>query len=106
MKPALALALAFAALLPLGAGAQPQPARPAPAPHAMSPAPAPHGYLGRLEKMLRDSRDQKRRVVVLVDYQEIAGVVLEVGPDYVILSNQQDQEILLPTRAIERAEFR
>lgn len=99
------LAFALAMLLPMAAAAQPQPA-PHPAPRGMQPAPAPHGYLGRLEKMLRDSRDQKRRVVVLVDYQEIAGVVLEVGPDYVILSNQADQEILLPTRAIERAEFR
>lgn len=99
------LAFALVALLPLAALAQPQP-EPPPAPRGMAPSAAPHGYLGRLDKMLRESRDRKRRVVVLVNYQEIAGVVLEVGPDYVILSNQEDQEILLPTRAIERAEFR
>jgi hypothetical protein len=98
------LAFALAALLPLAAIAQPEPA-PAPMPRTMS-APTPHGYHARLEKMLRDSRDQRRRVVVLVNYQEIAGVVLDLGPDWVILSNQKDQEILLQTRSIERAEFR
>jgi hypothetical protein len=98
------LAFALAALLPLAAIAQPEPA-PAPMPRTMS-APTSHGYIGRLEKMLRDSRDQRRRVVVLVNYQEIAGVVLDLGPDWVVLSNQKDQEILLQTRSIERAEFR
>lgn len=105
MKKTIVLGVLLSVLLPLAAQAQSQRQAP-PAARAMTPAPASHGYLGRLEKMLRDSRDQKRRVVVLVDYQEIAGVVLEVGPDYVILSNQAEQEILLPTRAIERAEFR
>ena len=99
------LALAFAALLPLSALAQPQPATPATPARAVS-APVGHGYLARLEKMLRQSRDERRRVVVLVNYQEIAGVVLDLGPDWVILSNQKDQEILLQTRSIERAEFR
>lgn len=99
------LAFALAALLPLAASAQPNPA-PAPQPRAMAPAPASHGYIARLEKMLRESLDQRRRVVVLVDYQEIAGVVIDLGPDWVVLSNQKDQEILLPTRSIERAEFR
>jgi hypothetical protein len=99
------LAFAVAMLLPLAALAQPAPA-PAPQPAPRATAPAPHGYLARLEKMLRESRDQRRRVVVLVDYQEIAGVVIDLGPDWVVLSNQKDQEILLPTRSIERAEFR
>ena len=100
------IAFVLAALLPLAASAQPQPEpRPEPSPRAMS-APVGHGYLARLEKMLRESRDTRRRVVVLVNYQEIAGVVLDLGPDWVILSNQKDQEILLQTRSIERAEFR
>jgi hypothetical protein len=100
------LAFTLAALLPLAALAQPQPLPAAPPRAPAMNAPAGHGYLARLEKMLRDSRDQRRRVVVLVDYQEIAGVVLDLGPDWVILSNQKDQEILLQTHKIERAEFR
>ena len=98
-------AFALATLLPLAASAQPEPPA-APMPQRGMSAPVSHGYVARLEKMLRDSRDQRRRVVVLVNYQEIAGVVLDLGPDWVILSNQKDQEILLQTRSIERAEFR
>ncbi len=96
--------LALFALLPLAATAQPQPA-PAPMPHAMT-VPTTHGYMARLEKMLRQSKEQSRRVVVMVGYQEIAGVVLDFGPGWVVLSNQKDQEILLQTNTIERAEFR
>ena len=99
------LTLVLAALLPLAASAQPEPG-PAPMASRGMVAPMSHGYVARLEKMLRDSRDQRRRVVVLVNYQEIAGVVLDLGPDWVILSNQKDQEILLQMRSIERAEFR
>lgn len=99
------IALTLAALLPFAASAQLEPV-PAPMRAREMTVPTPHGYLARLEKMLRDSRDQRRRVVVLVNYQEIAGVVLDLGPDWVILSNQKDQEILLQTRSIERAEFR
>ena len=100
VKAALLLSLA---LLPLAAAAQPETP---PVPRTPSAATVPHGYYGRLEKMLRESRDEKRRVVVLVNWQEIAGVVVDLGPDWVVLSNQPDQEILLPLRSIERAEFR
>ena len=100
------LAFALAALLPLAAAAQPEPRPPPPAGRAALAPPMGHGYLARLDKMLRESRDRKRRVVVLVNYQEIAGVVIDLGPDWVVLSNQDEQEILLPTRSIERAELR
>jgi hypothetical protein len=60
----------------------------------------------RLMRMLDQSRAEKRRVVLFVRGEEIAGVVLETGPGYVILSNQPEQEILLRTHDIERAEFR
>lgn len=38
--------------------------------------------------------------------EEIAGVVLDLGPGWVILSNQPDQQILLRTNQVERAELR
>jgi hypothetical protein len=56
--------------------------------------------------MLDQSRAEKRRVVLWVRGEEVAGVVLETGPGYVILTNQPEQEILLRTQDVERAEFR
>jgi hypothetical protein len=96
---ALALALPFAAL-------------------AQSGTPAPAGvaagfgsrhvdpFSDRLESMFRESRDKKRRMVLWIRGEEIAGLVLEHGPGWVIVSNQPEQEILLRTHDIDRAEFR
>lgn len=98
LLPASALLLAFA----LPATAQTPAAAPAPVaqPRVHSP------FADRLVRMLDQSRAEKRRVVLFVRGEEVAGVVLETGPGYVILSNQPEQEILLRTHDIERAEFR
>ena len=99
LLPASALLLAFA----LPATAQ----TPAPTPAAHAPSTRMHNPYGeRLMRMLDQSRAEKRRVVLFVRGEEIAGVVLETGPGYVIVSNQPEQEILLRTLDIERAEFR
>lgn len=98
LLPASALLLAFA----LPATAQTPAA--APAPVAQPRVHSPFG--DRLVRMLDQSRAEKRRVVLFVRGEEVAGVVLETGPGYVILSNQPEQEILLRTHDIERAEFR
>lgn len=63
-------------------------------------------FVDRLERLLNESRAQKRRVVLFARGEEIAGVVLELGPGWVMLSNQPEQEILLRTIDIDRAEFR
>lgn len=108
MKPWLfALALAAAASLPTLAAAQ----TPAPmAPPAQRAHPgamqAPDGYMARLDRLLRESRDKKQRVVLRSFGEEVAGVVLDVGPGWVVLSNQEGQQILLQTHTVERAEIR
>ena len=100
LLPASALLIAFALL----ATAQTPAAAPAP---AVQPLPRMHSPYGdRLMRMLDQSRAEKRRVVLFVRGEEIAGVVLETGPGFVIVSNQPEQEILLRTLDIERAEFR
>ena len=97
-----ASALALFAVLPVGAQS-PAPAD-APRGHAMHRTVDP--FTQRLENLLQESRDKKRRVVLFVHGDEVAGVVLELGPGWVILSNQEDQEILLRTYDVQRAEFR
>jgi hypothetical protein len=101
LLPASALLLAFA----LPATAQTPAAAPAPAAHPQ-PMRMHTPYGDRLMRMLDQSRAEKRRVVLFVRGEEIAGVVLETGPGYVIVSNQPEQEILLRTGDIDRAEFR
>jgi hypothetical protein len=105
MNPSLRRCLFAAVLaLPLSLAAQtPPPAAPRAHPGAMH---APDGYQARLEQMLRDSRSKRSRVVLRVHGEEVAGVVLDVGPGWVVLSNQEGQEILLQTFMVERAEIR
>lgn len=84
---------------------------PAPTPpHAARAHPgamqAPDGYMARLDRLLRESRDKKSRVVLRIFGEEVAGVVQDVGPGWVVLSNQDDQQILLQTHTVERAEIR
>lgn len=69
---------------------------------------SPHAdpFVARLDAMLRESRERKRRMVLWVRGAEVAGVVLEHGPGWVLLTNQPGQEILLRTHDVERAEFR
>lgn len=63
-------------------------------------------FADRLDALLQESRSERKRVVLFVHGQEIAGVVLDLGPGWVILSNQPEQQILLRTNQVERAEFR
>ena len=81
---------------------------PAPAPQ---PAPRERGmwrdpFADRLEALLQESRAERKRVVLFMHGEEIAGVVLDMGPGWVILSNQPEQQILLRTNQVERAELR
>ncbi|MCI1710022.1 MAG: hypothetical protein LKM32_14025 [Chiayiivirga sp.] len=81
---------------------------PAPAP---APRPATTGswkdpFADRLDALLQQSRAERKRVVLFMHGEEIAGVVLDLGPGWVILSNQPDQQILLRTNQVERAELR
>ncbi len=81
-----------------------------PAP-AAAPRPATTGmwkdpFADRLDTLLQQSRAERKRVVLFMHGEEIAGVVLDLGPGWVILSNQPDQQILLRTNQVERAELR
>lgn len=92
--------------LPLGVTAQ-GPATPAAAPAARHEGtPRGDGFAARLERMLRDSQEKRLRVVLRVHGEEVAGVVQEHGSGWVVLSNQDEQQILLQTRFVERAEIR
>ena len=78
-----------------------------------APAPAPRPatvwkdpFADRLDALLQQSRAERKRVVLFMHGEEIAGVVLDLGPGWVILSNQPDQQILLRTNQVERAELR
>ncbi len=78
-----------------------------------APAPAPRPatvwkdpFADRLDALLQQSRAERKRVVLFMHGEEIAGVVLDLGPRWVILSNQPDQQILLRTNQVERAELR
>lgn len=99
------LLLLLALTMPFGVVAQPRPAPP-PEPTRFGGAQHQDGFLVRLEKMLRESREKRLRVVLRVHGEEVAGVVLDHGPGWVLLSNQEDQQILLQTRSVERAEIR
>jgi hypothetical protein len=101
-KAVLATGLVLAAATPLFA----QSTAPAPEGARAAPMRVHSPFADRLVRMLEQSRAEKRRVVLFVRGEEIAGVVLETGPGYVILSNQPEQEILLRTTDIDRAEFR
>lgn len=101
-KSAFAAGLVFACAMPVLA----QSAAPAAEPARAAPVRLHSPFADRLVRMLDQSRAEKRRVVLFVGGEEIAGVVLETGPGYVILSNQPEQEILLRTIDIDRAEFR
>jgi len=100
------LALASALSVSIAALAQtPAP----PPPHARThngAMQAPDGYMARLDRLLRESRDKKARVVLRSFGEEVAGVVQDVGPGWVVLSNQDGQQILLQTHTVERAEIR
>jgi hypothetical protein len=100
------LALASALSMSIAALAQtPAP----PPPHARTHNGAtqtPDGYMARLDRLLRESRDKKARVVLRSFGEEVAGVVQDVGPGWVVLSNQDGQQILLQTHTVERAEIR
>lgn len=105
MNPRACLAVIALSVLPLLAQAA---ATPAPAPQ---PAPREHGvwkdpFADRLDALLQESRSERKRVVLFVHGEEIAGVVLDLGPGWVILSNQPGQQILLRTSQVERAELR
>ena len=63
-------------------------------------------FADRLDALLQESRTERKRVVLFIHGDEIAGVVQDLGPGWVILSNQPEQEILLRTHQVERAEFR
>ena len=82
------------------------------APPAAPEPPSSHGrmwrdpFIDRLDALLQESRSERKRVVLFVHGEEIAGVVQDLGPGWVILSNQPEQEILLRTGQVERAEFR
>lgn len=92
---------------PLAASAQAPAPLPAHAPRAHPGAmQATDGYMARLDRLLRESRDRKARVVLRSFGEEIAGVVQDVGPGWVVLSNQEGQQILLQTQTVERAEIR
>lgn len=101
------IALVGALSVPLVAAAQSPTPLP---PHALRAHPgamqAPDGYMARLDRLLRDSRDKKSRVVLRSFGEEVAGVVQDVGPGWVVLSNQDGQQILLQTHTVERAEIR
>jgi hypothetical protein len=85
----------------------PAPAPAAPRAHAAPRAMhAPNGYQSRLEQLLREARDKRERVVLRTFGEEVAGQVVDIGPDWVVLSNQEGQQILLQTYTVERAEIR
>lgn len=63
-------------------------------------------FADRLDALLQESRAERKRVVLFMHGEEIAGVVLDMGPGWVILSNQPEQQILLRTNQVERAELR
>lgn len=103
----LSLALAAAVSVPSLVAAQSPTPMPSHAPRAHPGAmQAPDGYMARLDRLLRESRDRKVRVVLRIYGEEVAGVVQDVGPGWVVLSNQEDQQILLQTHTVERAEIR
>jgi len=100
------LLLSMVLSLPLGVAAQGQ-AAPATAPVPRQEGThRTDGFAARLERMLRDSQEKRLRVVLRVHGEEVAGVVQEHGSGWVVLSNQEEQQILLQTRFIERAEIR
>jgi hypothetical protein len=96
------------ALLALTAGALAQ--TPPPAPRAPGHGPGrmhdADGYMGRLDKLLREAREKRQRVVLRSFGEEVAGQVVDHGPGWVVLSNQEGQQILLQTHSVERAEIR
>lgn len=99
--------LLAAALLACTAGAFAQ--TPPPAPRAPGHAPRMHdadGYMGRLDQLLREAREKRQRVVLRTFGEEVAGQVVDHGPGWVVLSNQEGQQILLQTHSVERAEIR
>jgi hypothetical protein len=63
-------------------------------------------FADRLDALLQESRAERKRVVLFIHGEEVAGVVQDLGPGWVILSNQPEQEILLRTHQVERAELR
>ncbi len=100
------LLLSLLLSLPLVVTAQGQ-AAPAAAPAPLHEGtPRGDGFAARLERMLRDSQEKRLRVVLRVHGEEVAGVVQEHGSGWVVLSNQEEQQILLQTRFVERAEIR
>jgi hypothetical protein len=109
MKTAVYRSLLFAALA-LSAAASAQQPTPPPVPRghpgAMAPMHAPDGYMSRLDRLLRESREKRARVVLRIYGEEVAGVVQDLGPGWVVLSNQEGQQILLQTQTVERAEIR
>lgn len=102
-RPLLAAAL-FA--LTAGALAQTPPPAPRPAGHPPGRMHEADGYLGRLDGLLREARKKRLRVVLRSFGEEVAGLVVDHGPGWVVLSNQEGQQILLQTHSVERAEIR
>lgn len=101
------LLLSLVLTLPLGVAAQAPPATAAaPLPTHFDGGHFPDGFTTRLEQLLRDSREKRSRVVLRIHGEEVAGVVKDLGQGWVVLSNQEQQQILLQTRFVERAEIR
>jgi hypothetical protein len=109
MKPTVRRSMMFAALfVACAAGAQPAPPHPPRADRHgdRPPVYVEDGFRARLRQLLQESRDKRSRVVLRSDGEEVAGVVQDLGPDWVILSNQDEQQILLRLQTVERAEIR
>ena len=75
---ALVLAASFAA-------AQPEPAA----------AARPTAWFAQYDAMMKASLESKRGLVFYVDGQTIPGAVKQIGPDFVIVANQEHGQVLI-----------
>ena len=55
-------------------------------------------------KTLKSSHERKRGVVIHINGQSIAGVVKAIGPDVVVLANQEFDRILIRRERIDAVE--
>jgi hypothetical protein len=64
-------------------------------PEAAAATPAPSGWSEQLQATLESSLQAKHGIVFYVDGQAIPGSVRQIGPDYVIVANQEHGQVVI-----------